>query len=575
MNRSVAWLLLSVACWCTAPSEARASCNSIAPASAVGSIVPPAATELPYRGAVGRIAHVYLAAGVTPEIIVGADPVCAATGGEEDLLHLQDSDGVGGINRDDVIVSVYYSPRDADAKKVRVQRYASPGLCETVAAADEQKASAFVPVAACANEGVTVEAAADGFRIHVPLREIADDLTGPLRVLVVKGGRAGPTRLEAADRALLAGDCAALRQRPATDGVYVCIDRIYRDGTGEARCAVAPQAADPWACKLVGLPPATSFGTQCTCACPDPASPECQCSASTCAGQATEMKWYVDTCGLDGIHAAFDWTKVLIADHGRGVVGFSAAGRDGEAQTSLPIAIPGREFVGSTGLPPNPPGDPRLPAINVLNDPSRPQEVGLIGVVDKPSSVLHIFPRFPVGQICRSADSQSEGCVAVAQSSVGGLETCPCDLDRQAMGCSCAAINPSQFFACRGGEFEGRPCTRPAHCGPGGVCDGHPSCQPRNSVWTKGAGLSKTNLCWTDRDCAAAQQCGYALFNSSDKRDSPSNATDRIVTLEHLVTPAGRNRRGVCPDNSSCSRTKQCGGANCIGYGLQARERVK
>jgi len=82
-----------------------------------------------------------------------------------------------------------------------------------------------------------------------------------------------------------------------------------------------------------------------------------------------------------------------------------------------------------------------------------------------------------------------------------------------------------------------------------------------------------TNRCWTDNDCPANQQCGYALFAFSPRVDNPGE--DRIVTLDHRVSAGVRHQRGACSDSSACSDKKPCATGDCIGYGLQALELVK
>jgi hypothetical protein len=620
MRRPFSWLMLGMACWLGSPSAARASCNAIAPASELGlKRRSKIEQDFPYRGALGRINRVYSSGG---EIVVVPDAVCATSA----KTSFDDVDKDGRVTAKDVVVSVSTSlpdadwqvrgaetqSKDADITTLAVQLYASEPLCESIVHADGRLGPARV---ACTSYGIAVEtpSAAEtpppGFRIRIALptplptpsdaarqKEIpgTDPLTGALTVLVVKGGADGATRLQDAYRELTKGDCATLSQQASNNGVYVCIDKIYRDGTGNARCELGRAAVDPYTCHPANLPE-TSFSDQCACKCSNQQSPRCQCTEApngNCRKKSKQYtKWYVDTC-VGGIHATFNWEHVYANPPGRRVSGFTAAGRNGDNWSSLRIKGLHREFLGSSAPGPTPTFAPgptpttgrSLPDFDVLEDPTpRAQEAGLTGVIDEEKSTLHIFPRFPVNLVCSSNSSQREGCVALIKQGSVFKAACACAEDLPTDNtCSCAPADPNdkdkgEFFACSGGDFAGIPCTRRAHCG-SGQCDGKPTCQKSGpeGVWREGLPPSTTPECSTDAACAAVPdhpQCGYALFDFSSKFDRPHDKKDRFVTLEREVTRLGKKRRGVCPDGRACSRERPCAPmAQCSGYSLQAEE---
>jgi hypothetical protein len=591
MDRSFLWLMLAIAGCLGAAAPAHSSCNQVAPAAAVGSNPKSVPAQLPYRAADGRIDQVYMPAGLTPSFMIGSDPVCARKG----FLQLPG---------DDVIVAVSSLLPDPDTHRFRVELYPSKRTCTPITTAIKGMETASFVLASCADSAATVAepAPAAGFRVGVALstsfaRPTADSaetdqtsgIIGPVRVLLVKGGSDGIKQLQDALSELAArgGDCAALMKSERSEGVYACIDKIYLDDPGDRTCAVDLKAQRPWTPELIRLP-VTSFREQCSCTC-DTSSPKCHCtngtgSQDTCKGEATDTtktKWYMDP-SLGGIHAAFNWDGVFDAK-GRNVAGLTAVPRADENSGRIELPVPGREFLGSTAPTPSP-GFEHLPDFEVWYDPQGSNEVGLQGVVDQSASVLHVYPRSYVDRTCSSDVSENEACLAVerAPTPTPGFEaTCGCK-DRSTANCVCNPTPiPTRFFACRGGEFAGRPCTRPAHCG-SGTCDATPLCQNRGSdgVWKTPTPTPQTpnpsastptpgTACLTDSNCSATQQCGYALFDFSDKQD----ASNGFVTLKLKVKSGGNKQRGVCQDRKPCTKATPCAdGSECVGYKLHAGE---
>jgi hypothetical protein len=521
--------------------------------------------DLQYRGDVGRINYVYLAHRLDPPVTISIDPVCSATDHRTGHVNAAKKiDGIEGIAKDDLIVWVSSAPSDEKARTVAVQPYASTATCAKIKAAGIGAMSRSLSIAPCLSGGLEVT---DG-GTRVILKEVSF-FDGPVTLLATKvpkkesdkAGK-GTGRLRSLEqltiRALTEG-CAAIRDKAIGSGVYVCIDNIYV-ATDDNPCKTATDYMDLFGCQLVGIDKhRVSFRDQCTCD-----SDAQDCSAQNCQANATSIDWYVDKCALKGIHGLYDWSGVYDEGKGRAVTGFGAAGRETENENEKHIVIPGREFMGSTGAEPKS-GDPWLPDFDVIKESDATEEAGFKGKVDKPTSVLHIYPRFPVKQICKSTTSQFEGCVGIPP--LGDHPACPCGSDHPTdTTCTCEDVTP-RFFNCVGGDFPGRPCTRPAHC-EGGYC-GQPLCHKRDhAVWTGRVDPDAVRPCWIDQECPSGQQCGFSLFDFSHK-DMDSK---RFVTLDHIVKANGKLRRGVCDnDGSSCSKNKQCSsGGKCIGYRLRA-----
>lgn len=164
----------------------------------------------------------------------------------------------------------------------------------------------------------------------------------------------------------------------------------------------------------------------------------------------------------------------------------------------------------------------------------------------------------------------------------GGTLSCACD-DRYAPDCACEppADLPARYFACKGGTYDGMPCTRPDHCNDGtgtGTCTQKPFCQKAGDVWEAGNGPGTGTSCWTDDDCETTPnkpQCGWRLFDFSDRKVGANG----LVTLDAKIKPGvGNKRRGACvqaPDQA-CSNgggpanPAACASGDCAGYSLKA-----
>jgi hypothetical protein len=171
-----------------------------------------------------------------------------------------------------------------------------------------------------------------------------------------------------------------------------------------------------------------------------------------------------------------------------------------------------------------------------------------------------------VGWRCDSLIAQDEACLAVEQFASGGAETCASQ-DRADVGATCEELLVPVYAACAG-DYDGMPCTRPAHCGPFGTCNGAPKCQKLNEVWEPNKNKG-SNECATEADCAADEQCGYSLFDLSDL--SGKNLIAKIKK-----GPGNKVRRGACDEGKHdvCSNAqdgKSCNaGIDCLGYHLEA-----
>jgi hypothetical protein len=571
MRRPFSWLMLGMACWLGSPSAARASCNSTPAASQVGSISPsPLGTYLGYRGDIGRINHVYLAQGLTPPVTISIDPKCAATDAKGHVDASRYVEGIDGIPADGVIVFVSSALPAARTQRVAVQPYASEALCNRINTAGQKNIPRLLSLEPCTSGAIEVTPGGTGIELH-GVR--FNDLPSPLRVLAVKAGNEKGAYLGSkgvAYKALTEGcaaareECAAAHARNTVCGVYVCLDQIYL-GTDKEPCKVAAEFLDPFGCRLVGLDQhEIFFRTQCTC---DPNSPDC--TANNCESNATTIDWYVDDCRLEGIHGLFNWVGVYEEGRGRRVAGSGAAGRASEMKKDKRIVIPGREFLGSTGAAPQN-GEQWVPDFDVENGAHKSEESGLKGTVDKPTSILHVYPRVPVDRMCKIKSKRVEGCFAAPPPGPPpATPICPCASDQSENDCECVDVTP-RFFACAGGDFAGMPCTRPKHCA-GDVC-GMAYCHKKTDAVWMGKSEPKDKVpCLTDENCFDDEQCGYSLFDFKTK-----GPKKRFVTLDHHVKANGpRKRRGVCPDRTPCSNGRNdehCrADKKCTGYKLQAR----
>jgi hypothetical protein len=147
------------------------------------------------------------------------------------------------------------------------------------------------------------------------------------------------------------------------------------------------------------------------------------------------------------------------------------------------------------------------------------------------------------------------------------------------------------YFECDGGDYDGMPCTRHAHCNsrpnsnnPNGSCSRQPTCRPPNvnAVWRgpwtgappnpppTGSGQGK---CWDDGDCTGIRTCGRRLFDLKDRWEpltkKPSQAEPLIELDAKIPNPAkARSRRGVC----KVDRSKLCNQNSPDDYCNQSRK---
>jgi len=227
------------------------------------------------------------------------------------------------------------------------------------------------------------------------------------------------------------------------------------------------------------------------------------------------------------------------------------------------------DFCGSA-----PTTDWRRPAIDLATKVNR---FGLTGTTHEPDSIVSIFPRIPVGAICKLPAGEPENaCFGVEVNTTDPEKhraVCACDRD-QPNPCDCTAPEAGRrYFVCDSGTSAGRPCTRDEHCRPADCtptdsrpeckprCDGTPTCQDSGEVWSHPVPNIKTvckpnatdpnnNCCWTDADCDGRgnkKQCGHALFDLTEARTS-----GHVITLDWAVKVGGPKRRGVCGDGTPC-----------------------
>jgi len=274
-----------------------------------------------------------------------------------------------------------------------------------------------------------------------------------------------------------------------------------------------------------------------------------------------------DSCG--NLRIGFDWEGIYNGGK-RWVEGASGLSPSRRITPDVAIVLPGREFVGSTNPDPNKPGDPRKPLIKLL---SGTDELALEGTVDQPASIVHILPRLRVDRVCDASPdcTHPEAGLAVVEDGLGdGKEVDAHPIDRPGSQCQCKEIREARYFTCEGGDYEGRPCTRPAHCG-SGFCTGTPKCQPAGAVWRTDASPGSSTECNDDQRCLdtdpAFPQCGYLLFDATEKKDD----SGKITLNSKFGEP--KSERGVCEPGrkDACKRDKSCTSNHCSGYVLRAR----
>jgi len=551
---------------------AAASCNVIPEAAQNFGASPEGAkiaatipADLAYRGAVGRINGTTLVPATASAITVGPDDYCLGKS-EQKLGPYRPG------KPDDLQVMLLYESADAESKAVF---YASETNCERIVAdfpgAAAAKGRRGPGLIGCepASEHVAILEAPKGDSYRVRIQGSRDGVPGAVSLVVLSAAKDDLRDFHLGD--LMQGDCKALTTGFASDaGKLFCIDTIYDEYRSFAdRCSAEPKHPSIVPANLIAVGTPNVFHEQCF---GDEGSNDdlMPCRPTANSNQPpSEIAFTVDAQG--GVHFPFDWEEIIKRKDGTGpvvrmVAGVTATSRKQKGEDPQ-VFLPGREFVGS-----NPLADPngnstdwRKPEIQILQSPNRPHESGLIGYVDKKDSIVHVYPRLPVGWVCDSPTATGEGCLGVEQQGNDGVEECAAG-DR--FGATCAPLLVERFFACEGGPYDGLPCTRPSHCGVQGTCTGEPKCQSKGRVWEPNPSTGSTP-CQFDSQCGAGQQCGFSLFDASDRNG--------ILYWKLEKGGNSKDRRGACKDTpkNACKSTGSgslCGSDVCAGFHLQAMD---
>jgi len=558
MSRSVAFALV-IAALVFSSRGAHAGCNSFPAASAVSSSVAAGSPTVSYKMALGRLNQPYAMPGVSDGIMLTPDGICVDPAGSELTFPT--------AAEDPLVVAML---RLAEAPLVfPLVLASSEARCGEIRDSMNAKFDTGWDCRPHTVSVVAIEGGPNAIRFSLadlPARLLAGD---PSSIELASG----VLKMFATDRAdgvapiasaLVNKDCGSLCSTLAANGALGCTDQAYVKNVLDA--------FTPWKllCGVQQLPTTlatTDFSDQCT------ADPDNPIGLPGCDEHADTLKIYVDECG--NLHLPFKWDGLLSSSVStRLVSGTSAVSRHVEAHDKRDVGVwvPGREFVGSTPLADagGNSTDWRLPNVDVFWD-KESQAFGLRGLVDKKEdSVIHVVSRLPVTVVCK--DAPVEACMAVEEEYGVSKVTCACR-DSRLADCGCkkeASPADANFFACEGAH-DGMPCTRTRHCIPGGTCTGQPKCQDKFAVFSEKAPGSTS--CWKDSDCPTDKQCGYSLFDFTNRMDS---AATRTVTLDvDIKGTATRKRRGVCQKSAGevCvpSTVSNCnGGANdfCEGYTL-------
>ena len=505
-------------------------------------------TTRSYKGALGRIDEIYLAVGAAKSVVIEPDGVCV---GSPEARPSADAILDGEMDLSGVVVGLLTVSRDH--KQSALELFASAAVCDRYSLGKTFEIDSHRMTAhSCESEGLQTQPVTGShaaIRITLPQYDThrpPPSINGTTTVAALRSA----DQLENRFARLAAQGCSAVCSDLIESGGLVCVDKIYFPQVGNS----IVYASDPIPCQVqrpvgIGM---TNFKVQCQ-------HGAGSSGLATCDDSPTGMDAWEDDCG--GIHFPFNWKHIRRDAAGneidREVAGYSAISRKERAQPPHAL-IPGREFIGST--PWNHAGgggstDWRFPKIEVDN--SRAEEIGLKGPVDKDRSIVHIFPRMPVGVIC-DTPGLDEACMAVeGRIKHKGIE-CACE-DGHPSPCGCKTISPTKFFACVDPSVlpdsrDGMPCTRHDHCGSNGKCMGQPFCRPQKKIWLPGRRNTGAQKCWRDSTCPGGQQCGYRLFDLSTHVDSVALGSGRIERDATIRPGVGRKQRGVCKDN----RTEVC-----------------
>lgn len=530
--------------------DAHAGCNAIPDAESITGANRGVPGLIGFKGALGRIDRLYFVPDGSASFRVQADGICVNRApGAAPIVRPVSAD----VRAENYVVSLLVQPATGPAI---ARILGTEKSCTPFTAYGQATQNALFRMA-CDPTPARVERDGNMLNVRIPVPgqnalfggspNSPEPMSGTLTAIVTSMPADVATHAALLER-VRADGCAAHCAELLDAGALACVDKIYRltsTGTFDT---------DPIPCSVgVASTAKNNFQEQCE-------NAQSGSGLPSCNDHPTQLAFWQDACG--GIHIPFDWTGIRRHTPGPEVTRL-VAGLSGTAVGKGLHRrgwIPGREFLGST-----PYGDPegkapstdwRFPEIDVWYPDEPSQVVGLRGSTDQDDSIVHVFPRMPVSIACDGV-AGDEACMAVDGRIRGSGISCACT-DRYPAGCRCKQLASPRFFACNGGEFEGMPCTRHAHCNgaggkPSGKCSGQPSCKPTKEagVWIPGRGHTAGKKCWDDAACGPNHQCGYRLFNLDHLQDNG------VIVLDAQIedTLGARQRRGACKKNPkrSCS----------------------
>ena len=615
-------------------SEVRFGHTAVMVENADGTMMPlpsSMATAFRYKAALGRVDGVFFAPGPREQLRFASDGLCASGPAPGPSPRIKP---MGGI--DDIALFIAFDPKPG--RPIPVWPYAQQPqfplgrLREAMGELPPAPGShVALPVDFVLNDwdprvrALPIRGEVGGLQVPVPslfgeagaadVSRMGRELdSSSVRVLAIHMGKKTPVALAAELSEFLATPCVDICDKLQGSGAELCVDEIFTVRPSDDIETTFMYAPDSMLCSvdivgtfednifadvcdsgllnqnaikvMAGSPPPVSSSPAgiLTAEVFDPELTQCNPATST-------LKFWRSSCG--GIHFPLNYDKIRVrqlldgSQHSkvkRRLGGTSGFGRGSDADDRR-IYVPGREFVGSTPQLDSSARSPdvhwRLPELDVwYPDGQESNEFGLVGVADKDQSIVHVFPRIRATYVCGVPE---RGCMAV--DSLG--DKCAC-ADTGLPGCTCTHLNmEGRYFACSGGDRDNMPCTRDAHCKsrdtsrPSGTCSREPICRPENSVWYRVKGgeddpANATHCSW-DSQCADGEQCGYSLFDFSNRMNTLGwHYLDRDVVL---LPPSGRVRRGACaPDRKiGCSNAgapgflSTCPDSNrCRGYRLAA-----
>lgn len=576
MKRPATVVIALIAISCV-PHVVLAACNALPGAVQAGDGSGGGGPPM-YKVALGSISQTHLLPGVSASVVIKADDTCV--GDEDRRLTFERP------KTDAYVVALLNAREGTTAVTYPIVVTSSTARCDAIRATMTER---FGTKWACNASGTVVPAiASDLSSLRFSLAQLPAGLSATADPVQRNGSIAlgsGPMKLFATNddaavariaMALVNGNCADLCVPLSQGGAFACADRFYQVASSGAF------QLSTIACDLAQLPNSlktTKFREQCADKSGNPLDfPKCQSSATP-----HKADIYVDACGNLKIPLDFaDLLDTAKQVDKRVLSGKSAMSRfkEGGPSDTDRMWIPGREFIGST-----PYNDAfggfsswQLPKMSVFYDDGS-QAFGIRGLVDKTDAhIVHVVPRRPVTWLCDvGAGADPEACEKIEEE-FGVVKTlCAC-ADARTADCKCQPELPADqavYFACKGGTFDGMPCTRSAHCNPGGTCTRQPKCQKKKAaVFSENSPDGGTTPCWQDKTCTAAdEQCGYDLFDFRNRVDA-----NNVYTLDSKIKKnVDPNRRGVCKGSigTVCNNQNEdtkCTAADdaCVGYALTA-----